>query len=254
MPELSPVLSLPFIQPAQAQKHVTHNEAIEILDIVVQLRLVDVALDTPPLTPAEGQTWAIGAAPTGAWVGMAGQIASWRAGGWMFVAPQEGWQAWVDTTNSVQVFDGSTWVPSGGSGGTENLPGVGVNATSDATNRLSVSSPAVLLNHEGAGHQLKINKSSASETGSLLYQTGFSGRAEMGLAGSDDFLIRASADGTTWATAVTIPAATGAVRVEQLLQLTPRSAPASGSAGDIYFDSATSKLRCHDGTVWQDLF
>lgn len=62
-------------------------------------------------------------------------------------------------------------------------PQLGVNATADTTNRLSVPSPATLLNHEGAGHQLKINKAGITHTASLLYQTGFSRRAEMGLAG-----------------------------------------------------------------------
>jgi hypothetical protein len=37
MPDTSHALSLPLIQPSQAQKHVTHNEALRILDAVVQL-------------------------------------------------------------------------------------------------------------------------------------------------------------------------------------------------------------------------
>lgn len=254
MPETSPALSLPFIQPAQAQKHVTHNEAIELLDVIVQLRLEDIGIDTPAASPAEGQSWAIGSAPTGAWTGYDGQIASWRSGGWLFVAPQAGWLAWIAAIGETRIFDGTIWGPSGGTPALENLPGVGVNATSDAGNRLSVSSPAVLLNHEGAGHQVKINKATTTDTGSLLYQTGFSGRAEMGLTGSDDFSVRSSADGSSWTTAMSIPAATGAVRVEQLLQIAPGPTPATGVAGDVYFDSTTMKLRCHDGTIWQDLF
>ena len=39
MPATSPRLALPFIQPSQAQKHVTHNEALQLLDAVVQLRI-----------------------------------------------------------------------------------------------------------------------------------------------------------------------------------------------------------------------
>ena len=39
MSETTPNLNLPFIMPAQAQKHVTHNEAIELLDAIVQLTL-----------------------------------------------------------------------------------------------------------------------------------------------------------------------------------------------------------------------
>ena len=32
MPDLSPILSLPLMQASQAQKHVTHNEALRLLD------------------------------------------------------------------------------------------------------------------------------------------------------------------------------------------------------------------------------
>jgi len=92
MSDKSTRLALPYIQPAQAQKHVTHNEAIELLDMIVQLTLQDVDLDTPPGTPAEGETWAVGATPTGAWAGQAGALASFRGGGWLFATPRAGWQ------------------------------------------------------------------------------------------------------------------------------------------------------------------
>ena len=32
------------------------------------------------------------------------------------------------------------------------------------------------------------------------------------------------------------------------------SAPASSQAGDVYYDSTTNKLRCYNGTTWNDLF
>ena len=44
-------LSLPFIMAAQAQKHVTHNEALRALDAVVQLMVLDKDLDSPPGSP-----------------------------------------------------------------------------------------------------------------------------------------------------------------------------------------------------------
>ena len=90
------------------------------------------------------------------------------------------------------------------------IPKLGVNTSADTTNRLAVSSAATLLSHAGAGHQLKLNKNAAADTLSLLYQTNWSGRAEMGLAGSDDFELKVSADGSTWTTALKT-SATGAV-------------------------------------------
>jgi hypothetical protein len=46
----------------------------------------------------------------------------------------------------------------------------------------------------------------------------------------------------------------GCVQIAALLNLTPATAPASPIAGDIYFDSASAKLRCYDGTGWNNLF
>jgi hypothetical protein len=75
----------------------------------------------------------------------------------------------------------------------------------------------------------------------------------MGLAGNDDFAVKVS-DGATWFTGLTVLGSTGAVQINEVLSLPPRAQPASGTAGDVYFDSTTSKLRCFDGTLWQDLF
>ena len=75
----------------------------------------------------------------------------------------------------------------------------GVNATADATTRLAVSAAASLFNHAGAGHQLKLNKAGPADTASLLLQTGWSGRAEIGLAGDDDLHVKVSGDGSALA-------------------------------------------------------
>ena len=212
----TPLLSMPYIQGAQAQKHVTHNEALELLDIVVQLTVEAVDAITPPSSAAAGQAWIVGAGATGAWSSYAGQIAAWRGGGWLFVGPQIGWRAW-DKTNAVTVvYDGNGWTSTaatgtGGAPDLQNLDGVGINASSDATNKLAVAADATLLKHNGGGHQLKINKAGQSETASLLYQSGFSGRAEMGLAGNDDFSIKVSGDGATFTEALRIDANTGIV-------------------------------------------
>lgn len=253
MSDQTPNLSLPFIQAAQAQKHVTHNEAIELLDIIVQLTLESTDATVPPVSPVEGQAWGLGVGAGGDWSGQDNMIATWRGGGWLFVLPRDGWCAWVRDTTERQVWTSAGWVTHGDPD-LENLAGIGINMISDSINRLSVSSPAILLNHEGAGHQLKINKSGAGDTGSLVYQTGFSGRAEIGLAGNDDFSIKVSADGATWLTAMSVSASDGNITISQVLNLAPGAAPANPAAGDMYFDNAASKLRCYDGTIWRDLF
>lgn len=202
MPDTSPLLSLPFLLPAQAQKHVTHNEALDLLDLTVQLVVEAFAAMSPPTAPSPGETWAVGPLPTGDWSGQAGRLASWRNGAWIFVTPRAGWRAWGRSEGSLRLFDGSGWVATPLAADLQNLAGVGINTGSDTTNRLAVAADATLLTHAGAGHQLKLNKATATDTASLLFQTGWSGRAEMGLAGNDGFSIKVSADGLAFATAL----------------------------------------------------
>lgn len=116
MSDQTPNLALPFIMPAQAQKHVTHNEAIERLDTIVQLTLESSEATVPPALPTEGQAWALGAAPTGDWSGQGGTVATWRGGGWLFVAPREGWMAWVKNDAELQVLTGGNWTTLAGTG------------------------------------------------------------------------------------------------------------------------------------------
>ena len=254
MTTFTPRLDLPFIEAAQAQKHVTHNAALERLDVITQLTVQAFDAVTPPAAALEGQVWALGATPTGVWAGHNNGLAAYVGGGWFFVTPRNGWRAWGLTTGTLRVWQNNSWVSATPAQQLENLPGVGINASSDSNNRLVVSSPAVLFNHSGAGHQVKINKAAAANTASLLYQTGFSGRAEMGLAGNDDFALKVSADGGTWRAALTVGAATGAVDIGQFMRLTPGTAPASPTAGMVYYDAALNKARCYDGTAWKNLF
>jgi hypothetical protein len=210
MSDQSPRLALPFIQPSQAQKHVTHNEALAQLDFTVQLAVEDVGALVPPEVPQAGALWALGAVPTGAWAGQGGMIAGIFDDVWRFVAPRDGWIALDKASGRLLRQDGGAWVALAPPD-LDGLDGVGINTSHDAVNRLAVSSAATLLSHEGAGHQLKINKAAAGDTASLLFQTGFGGRAEMGTAGSDDFTIKVSADGTAWSTALQFDAASGLV-------------------------------------------
>ncbi|MCA2011161.1 DUF2793 domain-containing protein [Cereibacter sphaeroides] len=206
MDETSTNLNLPYLQAAQAQKHVTHNAALEQLDLIVQLTLQSFAEATPPLAPADGQVWAVATGGTGAFAGHDGELAAWSNGGWLFLTPKPGWRGVVGT--ELRLWNGSAFVtpdlPA-----LQNLPGVGIGTTHDATNKLAVASDAVLLSHAGAGHQLKVNKNAASDTASLLFQTGWSGRAEMGTLGSDAFGVKVSADGSSWTAALSVNGATG---------------------------------------------
>jgi len=153
----------------------------------------------------------VAAAPSGPWSGQQGAVALAQGGGWLFLTPRKGWRLWVESEARLVVFDGTQWREPFTISELANLQRLGVNASADDTNRLAVSSAASLFSHAGSDHRLKLNKNAAADTASLIYQTGWSGRAEMGLAGSDDFRINVSADGAAWKTALAIDRASGAV-------------------------------------------
>lgn len=195
-------LEMPYILPSQAQKHVTHNEALQRLDAVVQLTISDEVV-APPSAPAEGETYLIAESASGAFAGKAGMLAFRQDGAWIYLTPRLGWRAFFLDTGKLRIFSGGHW-------GDQALPddaslqSLGIRADADATNRLAVSSPASLFTHEGHGHQVKVNKASAADVASLLFQTDWSGRAEMGLAGDDEFSIKVSGDGASWKAAIAI--------------------------------------------------
>ncbi|MCO8146436.1 DUF2793 domain-containing protein [Rhodovulum tesquicola] len=109
-------LSLPLLQAAQAQKHVTVNEALVKLDALVQLRLQSLGLAAPPADAHDGQAWGVAAGASGDWAGQAGSIAIADNGGWIFAEPLAGWRAWIVDTDSEMRHDGTRWVPVATSG------------------------------------------------------------------------------------------------------------------------------------------
>lgn len=189
MSHISSRLGLPYMQPAQAQKHVTHNEALRILDQVTQLVVVRFDAQTPPPAPQDGQGYALGTAPTGDWAGQGGMLAFRADGVWLFLAPQDGWRAWGLEEAETRIYRAGGWTGVGR---------LGIGATADDTNRLAVSGAGTLLTHAGAGHRLTVNKAGPEETASLLFQSGWTGHAEMGLAGDNAFSVKLSPDGATW--------------------------------------------------------
>nr|HPG88075.1 DUF2793 domain-containing protein [Hyphomicrobium sp.] len=113
----TPNIKLPYMLAAQSQKHVTHNEALRMLDAVVQLSVLDRHLTAPPGSPVDGDRYIVAASPTGAWAGQAEKVAAYQDAAWMFYAPKEGWFAWIADENAVAVFDGVGWALTSGGGG-----------------------------------------------------------------------------------------------------------------------------------------
>lgn len=102
-------LVLPFLAAGQAQKEVTHNEALQRLDALVQPVAETADLAAPPSSPAPGQCWIVGTDATDSWAGHDGDIAQWTDGGWRFVRPLAGWRCHVADRGARMIHDGSAW-------------------------------------------------------------------------------------------------------------------------------------------------
>src|SRR5690606_13620334 len=78
----TPNLKLPYIAPAQAQKHVTHNEAIRALDALLHIAVEDRDLAEPPAEPAEGARYIVAEGATGDWAEQTNALAAFQDGAW----------------------------------------------------------------------------------------------------------------------------------------------------------------------------
>ncbi|MDY6861055.1 MAG: DUF2793 domain-containing protein [Pseudomonadota bacterium] len=103
-------MQLPLVQAAQAQKHVTVNEALIRLDGLVQLRLQSLDQTVPPVTAAEGDCHAVATNAVNEWAGHDGEVAIFAGGGWVFAVPRAGWRGWDIVGGAELVFDGAGWV------------------------------------------------------------------------------------------------------------------------------------------------
>jgi len=167
-----------------------HNEALRQLDALVQLSVISTT-NTSIHEPHNGDRYIIGPNPEGVLGGHENEIAAFQDAAWAFFKPQVGWLAYVAEFSGLYIFDGIEWssLESG------ETPLLGINATADMTNRLTVKSPATLLDHEGAGHQLKLNKAREADTSTILFQTNYVSHAEIGLAGDHNLHLKVSRDG-----------------------------------------------------------
>ncbi|WP_198020753.1 DUF2793 domain-containing protein [Roseicyclus elongatus] len=105
----TPNLSLPMLAPAQAQKHVTVNEALGRLDGLAQLVLTSVSETTPPASAPEGTCYGVPAGAVNDWAGQAGTVAIALGGGWVFAPARRGWRATVLDAGAPAIFDGAGW-------------------------------------------------------------------------------------------------------------------------------------------------
>jgi hypothetical protein len=117
----TPRHALPLLFPGQAQKEFYVNEAHALIDALLHCAVEGVA-NAPPTVPDDGACWLIGAMPTGAWAGQAGNLACRQLGNWLVLTPREGLACFNRATGQVMRFVGGSWaaptVPTAPVGGT----------------------------------------------------------------------------------------------------------------------------------------
>jgi hypothetical protein len=245
-------LNLPLLAAGQAQKHVTHNDALMDLDALVQLGVVARDALSPPSSPAEGEIWLLGAAPLDEWTGRAGELAERRDGGWIFHAPRAGWIVWIEDEQALLVHDGAGWRGVLDGGAPAQLTRFGLATTADAANpfaaKLNGALWTALSTGEGGDGDLRftLDKEATGGVLSLLFQSGYSGRAEIGLVGDDDLQFRVSSDGSLWQAALRI-AADGAVSFPAVTTTAAAAnAVLDSGAGNTLLRSTSSRRYKHD--------
>lgn len=102
-------LGLPFLSTGQAQKEFTHNEALQTLDLAVAAAVEESARADPPLSPAIGDCYIVGASATGEWSGKSQSVAGFTSGGWRFVGPIEGMTVYVKSEALFATFADGAW-------------------------------------------------------------------------------------------------------------------------------------------------
>lgn len=214
--DFTPNLDLPYLLSNQAQKHVTLNDSLRALDAMLYLSLLGRDMNAPPSDPEEGDRYLIASLASGDWSGHGGDIAYFADGGWLFKTPEPGWIAYVEDEDTLILYDGSDWRHVQ-SDELQDLTRLGLNAVADANNPLTVRLNDALFTADENGNggtgdlRLKLNKETSGNVLSLLMQTGYSSRAEIGLVGDDDLVLRVSSDGASFLESMRIDSATGRV-------------------------------------------
>jgi Protein of unknown function (DUF2793) len=114
--------NLPLLVVSQAQKEVTHNEALVRIDALLHAMVESVLSIPPTLNESDiGKCWLIDSGAIGDWAGKSGQLAIWTGNDWRFIDPIDGMRLRLKDEKSDAVFDGHNWVfapiintPSGG--------------------------------------------------------------------------------------------------------------------------------------------
>jgi len=109
----TPRLNLPLIHSGQAQKEITHNEALVLLDILLNSVVQEIGIEVPPNTIEAGLLFVIGINPEGEFANHQNEIALKLEHSWRFVAPRKWLEVTLDSDGSKYCWNGEYWASSG---------------------------------------------------------------------------------------------------------------------------------------------
>lgn len=231
-------LELPYLAPAQAQKHVTVNEALRRLDSLIMLCLESRQISAQPGSPSEGHAYLLPGSRTGsAWSQFAaGSIAVFEDNAWRAFAPKAGFTAYLRDEAQPLVFDGTQWRPISATAIQElqALRALGIGTQADASNPFAAKLnkalwTALYAQENGSGDlRFTFNKENTSRVLSLLFQSNYAARAEIGLIGNDELVFRASSDGVNFVDIAQLRTAQRALQTPNLLTGSLNGGPIGG--------------------------
>ena len=129
---------LPLLMPSQAQKHVTHNEALTLIDALLHPVIKSFGDSAPPASFQIDDAFYVGPSASGDWFGQSGKIAIFTDMGWRFALVQEGLLAYDLAAGTHVKFNGTGWGPLGSGGGSTptSLPQLGINTNADVSEQV----------------------------------------------------------------------------------------------------------------------
>ena len=100
-----------------------------------------------------------------------------------------------------------------------------------------------VMNCQAPSSQSAIFPDCPAQTAAILFQTNFSGRAELGTLGNNNFALKVSGNGTSYTTALEVNATSAGVELFRPVLLTGQSSPpASPANGHLWHDSTRGQL------------
>ncbi|KZK84866.1 hypothetical protein PsAD13_01399 [Pseudovibrio sp. Ad13] len=109
MSETTSRLALPYIMAAQAQKHVTHNEALRLLDGLIQMGVLNATSAAPPSSPGEGDAYIVSSPATDVWTGWEKDVAFYTDGSWFRLPAIVGMRIWDADAETLLVYITGSW-------------------------------------------------------------------------------------------------------------------------------------------------